>query len=289
MSDVLLMILRILTACSSMVMILSPSPTIVKIYKTKSVGHLSIFALAALLGNCHMWMLHGYLRNNIFPVFITFAAGDVISLFFIAVYVRYTTERAYVLRVLGVAILILALVTVYAILGITGVTHQTREQLKPIIGYIAIVAAILLYGAPFEKALLVLRHKTSKFIPISMVIVGTTNNALWVIYTPLDHNWFMFVPNAICVVLGLTQLCLYHFYHPDRVRARQDSHLSIELDDDGAIDVVIEMPTTDLTTGKQFPASPNFQLMHSPLASLPVIEIEDRVERERAAQLAPAA
>lgn len=288
MSDVLLMILRILTACSSMVMILSPSPVIFKIYKTKSVGHLSIFALAALLGNCHMWMLHGYLRNNIFPVFITFAAGDVISLFFIAIYVRYTTERAYVLRVLGVTALILALVTVYAILGITGVTHQTREQVKPIIGYIAIVAAVLLYGAPFEKVLLVLRHKTSEFIPIVMVIVGTTNNALWVIYTPLDHNWFMFVPNAICVVLGLTQLCLYYFYHPSR--ARQDSHISIELGDESVISIVIETPKTDLTTGKQFPASPSFQLMHSPLASIAVVEIEDRVEREsKAAQLAPAA
>lgn len=288
MSDVLLMILRILTACSSMIMILSPSPVIFKIYKTKSVGHLSIFALAALLSNCHMWMLHGYLRNNIFPVFITFAVGDVISLFFITVYVRYTTERAYVLRVLGVTALILALVTVYAILGITGVTHQTREQVKPIIGYIAIVAAVLLYGAPFEKVLLVLRHKTSEFIPIVMVIVGTTNNALWVIYTPLDHNWFMFVPNAICVVLGLTQLCLYYFYHPSH--ARQDSHISIELGDESVISIVVETPKMDLTTGKQFPASPSFQLMHSPLTSLAVVEIEDRVEREsRAAQLAPAA
>lgn len=288
MSDVLLMILRILTACSSLVMILSPSAVILKIYKTKSVGHLSIFALAALLGNCHMWMLHGYLRNNIFPVFITFAVGDVISLFFIAIYVRYTSERAYVLRVLAATALILGLVTVYAILGITGVTHQTREQVKPIIGYIAIVAAVLLYGAPFEKAVLVLRHKSSEFIPFSMVIIGTTNNALWVIYTPLDHNWFMFVPNAICIVLGLVQLGLYYFYHPDRMR--QDSQISIELDGESPIDIVIETPATDPSTTKQFPASPSFQLMQSPVASRPVVQIDDRVEREsRTAQLAPAA
>lgn len=225
----------------------------------------------SLTFNCVHRMLYGYLKDNIFPVFITFAVGDLIALFFIAVYFRYTTERAYVLKVLGFFGFIYLLVTIYAILGMAGVTNQTFAQVKPIIGYIAIAAAIMLYGAPFEKVFLVLKHKTSVFIPFHMVIVGTINNGLWVIYTPFDNNWFMFVPNAICVVLGIAQLCLYYVYHPDRNRAHKESNVTVEFDDERSgipITIVIETPKTDMTTGKHFPESPSFQLVHSPLAPL---------------------
>lgn len=328
MNDAVLLTLRILTACSSTIMILSPAPAMYKIYKTQSVGHMSIVALATLLGNCHMWcvaarrlrsaslclctpgldwgalslsvanlavsalmfvfvltrMLHGYLRHNIFPVFITFGVGDLIALAFIAIYVRYTTERAYVLKVLGFTVAVLAVVTLYALLALNGVTHQTRDQVTPIIGYIAIVAAVLLYGAPFEKVLVVLRHKSSVFIPFAMVLVGTINNALWVIYTPLDHNWFMFVPNMICLVLGLAQLSLYWFYHPSR--RQLDAPLrttSIDFGDDDSgipVAIVIDSPKTDLTTGKAFPESPSYHVLHSPLAPpLTVVEIDAQTAR----------
>lgn len=224
-------------------------------------------------------MLHGYLRRNIFPVFITFAVGDVVALVFIAVYVRYSTERVYVLKVLGVTVFILGAVTIYTVLALNGITNQTREQVKPIVGYVAIAAAVLLYGSPFEKAIQVLRHKTSVFLPITMVVVGTINNSLWVIYTPLDHNWFMFVPNAICSALGFTQLALYWFYHPSRSRADEARVASIDefdFDSDGIpIAVVIESPKTDAGTDKQFPASPNFHVLHSPLAPLAVVEIDN--------------
>lgn len=55
MNDSLLLLLRILTACSSLIMILSPSPAIYRVHKNQNVGHMSIFSLAALFGNCHMW------------------------------------------------------------------------------------------------------------------------------------------------------------------------------------------------------------------------------------------
>ncbi|EEY68708.1 MtN3-like protein [Phytophthora infestans T30-4] len=101
---------------------------------------------------------------------------------------------------------------IFPVVDYTGISH--------ILGYLSIVAAIILYGAPFEKTSFVLRNKNASPIQLPMVICGATNNALWVIYTPLDRNWFMFIPNAICVVLGIVLLTLYVILKKFRTRSR---------------------------------------------------------------------
>lgn len=55
MGDAFMLALRILCQCSSTMMILSPTPTVYRIFKTKSVGIASVVPLVAVLGNSYSW------------------------------------------------------------------------------------------------------------------------------------------------------------------------------------------------------------------------------------------
>ncbi|KAL4159241.1 hypothetical protein PRNP1_005006 [Phytophthora ramorum] len=257
-----LLVLRIMTALSSLMVSLSPSLSIYKIYKNKSVGNISVVPFVSLLGNAHMWMMYGYFCNNIFPVVVSFGFGDFAAITYIAVYYKFAEDRKYVLQIVGGAVAVLGAITLYAIIAATGATGQDYTGISHVLGYLSIVAAIILYGAPFEKALFVLRNKNAAPIQLPMVICGATNNALWVIYTPLDSNWFMFIPNAICVVLGLVLLVLYAMYRPSKA-VQQTVNLP---DEDVAITIVVS-PKAEMQ-GKVVSASPSFRPMSSPLLPL---------------------
>lgn len=55
MNDAFMLALRILCQCASTMMILSPSPTVYRIFKTKDVGIASVLPLVAVLGNSYSW------------------------------------------------------------------------------------------------------------------------------------------------------------------------------------------------------------------------------------------
>ncbi|KAF4040634.1 Sugar efflux transporter for intercellular exchange [Phytophthora infestans] len=246
-----LLVLRIMTALSSFMVSLSPSFSIYKIYQSKTVGNISIVPFVSLLGNAHMWMMYGYFCGNIFPVVVSFGFGDLAAL----VYISVTCS--------GGTVSVLATITLYAVIAAAGATGQDYTGISHILGYLSIVAAIILYGAPFEKTSFVLRNKNASPIQLPMVICGATNNALWVIYTPLDRNWFMVIPNAICVVLGIVLLTLYVMYRPSK-----SVQTAIDLsDDDIAIRIVVSTKTEEIQN-KIPNASPSVQPMASPLLPL---------------------
>lgn len=200
-------------------------------------------------------MLYGALIDNIFPITVTFSLGVLISLVYIAVFVRWTTERSYTLKVIGAAVAFLSLMTVYAILGTAGLTHQASQTVNDIVGYTTITVTVILYGSPLERVVQVLKHRSAVFIPIDMVAAGTANNGLWVVYTALVSNWFIFAPNAISVTLGVVSLILYFTFHPKRCPyPRKEEH------DFG--DLIECRPST------LYLESPVFVVVHSPLTPL---------------------
>ncbi|TYZ60657.1 hypothetical protein PybrP1_009155 [[Pythium] brassicae (nom. inval.)] len=271
MASDLLWTMRGLVVLSTLILLLIPAPATYRALRDKSVSHMAIFPLAAGFASSHMWILHGYIRHNIFPAVTTFIVGDTLTISYILVFLYYTTERAHALKVVGTTMLILAAASAFAF----------TEKNDNVIGPMAGIAALILYGWPFGRMQRVLEHKSSEFIPVTVVARLTFNNVMWVVYTVLDGNWFTFAPHAICLPVGIVQLALY-WHHRPGLSARKDgtSETAVHVDDEqksnvGAsssrrLSVVIvgETPTPGLAPVKAFPESPSFQLLHSPLEPL---------------------
>lgn len=264
--DDVILALRFLTACSSLSMILSPTPAVYRISRARNVGHTSIISLVGTLGNCSMWTVFGFFEGNYFPVVATFGSGVLISHVYIAIYYRHTRERTYVRRVYGFAVGFLLLVVLYAVLGATGVTHQTRLGVRDVVGYAAVCVTLILYGSPFEKVRQVLRYKSAVFIPIHMVCAGTTNNALWIVYTYLDKDWFLFATNAICFVLGVGQLTLYCVYNPRRCPLPADYGKDTNEENDSGCTLSVVVDPREVHLEDRSSSVQHYEPLHSPRA-----------------------
>lgn len=189
----------------------------------------------------HTRMLYGYLSDNFFPVFLTFAAGEVFALGYLAVYYRYTTERAEVRRLGGWIFLGLLLVTIYALSGeyMLGITSQSKSSAKLVVGYIAVTVCMLLFASPLATLRRVIQTKSAASIPIHMCLVGFVSNSLWVTYGGMINDMFMCLSNVVCVAFGFVQIVVYFMYRPGKTATQESKEL---------LEVVVASPHSNTST-----------------------------------------
>lgn len=204
-------------------------------------------------------MVYGYITDDMFPLFVTYLIGDVCSALYIYIFYRYTHEKAYANRVILSAALVVAVISVYTILGKAGVTNQSSHDVNQVIGYVTAFGSVALYTSPFETIARVLKTKSGASIPVLMCLCGCVSNSLWVIYGLIQNDMFVFGLGVFCVVFALLQVVLYCVYNPNKaslVEAGSEATIDVALDDvtKFELSIVIE--------------SPCYEAMKSPLAPL---------------------
>ncbi|KAG6592593.1 MtN3-like protein [Phytophthora cinnamomi] len=165
---------------------------------------------------------------------------------------------------------ILAVITIYAIVGGFGYTSQSRDNMGSVMGFFADVSAICMYAAPMEKLLQVLKYRSAAFINAHMVIAGLTNNCLWFTYGILTDNWFIISPNIIFISLNTFTLVLCLVFDPKTHPLPEDFHVRGDDEDDAASAVVERTPKSPSCKGDSALPSPAFAAMHSPLECIQV-------------------
>uniref|UniRef100_H3GD97 Sugar transporter SWEET1 n=1 Tax=Phytophthora ramorum TaxID=164328 RepID=H3GD97_PHYRM len=224
-SEALLTTLRVLTFVTAIAVGLSPFPEIRHVYKHRAVGDVSIFPIVALFGNSYLWMIYSYLIGNFFPLFSVTAFAAVTSIAFSAAYWWYSTEqhttrRFY--RLWGSTVVLLVIITAYAAIAVAGVTHQSKDQVVSVLGYMCVAMNLLLKFAPLETIKRIVSTKNASSMPVTMSVVAFVNGCLWVWTSAILEDYFVLTPNAAGAALGGIQVAVYVMYRPGKAIAEHD-------------------------------------------------------------------
>lgn len=222
-------VLKVATIASSIGLFVSPLPDLLRIHRSKVIGEVSVVPLVSMCGCGFLWVLYGLLTSSIFPVAVTNILGVLASGSYISVYLYYTPAKRYVVTLLAWVALGLTCVTLYAVLGASGVTGQSNKQVGKVVGFVAVGVTLILYGSPFETIVKVLRTKSASSLPIALCFVAMLNCALWMLYGILDSDMFVLTPNVIGLAFSVVQVALYVKYRPGKHQPQANDTDDVQL------------------------------------------------------------
>eukprot|EP00644_Phytophthora_capsici_P006555 jgi/Phyca11/48230/gw1.36.327.1 len=203
---------QVLTVISSIFVRFAPWPDFQRVYNAQTTGEVQILPVVMLFTNCVVLVWYGYLSENIFPLFVTAIMGLVTCGGFIAVFYRYTDDKRSVHRICASAFAVIILVCLYGVLGVEGVTRQSKSSLATAMGAISIGTSIGLYGSPLATIRRVLRTKSTASMPFTLCLANFFNSVCWVVYAVIIVDVWVLLPNAFGCVLTAIQLVLYVVY-----------------------------------------------------------------------------
>ncbi|KAG1691917.1 hypothetical protein DVH05_026077 [Phytophthora capsici] len=163
-------------------------------------------------------MLYGYLEGSIFPVGVTQGFGQLASIVFNLVYIRWSPKhkRKELLKGYAWALSLHCVVTLYFVLVVTGITGQSFADASTSLGYFGLVFSIGVFASPLGTLKRVIQTKSAVSIPVNMSLMIFVSSVLWVATGLLDSDYFIAGLNAAGVLLGVVQIVLYYHYRPSR-------------------------------------------------------------------------
>ncbi|GMF22182.1 unnamed protein product [Phytophthora lilii] len=224
-SSALVTLLHMTTAAIQIGMNLSPAPDMYRVHQFKTTGQMALLPLVLMCFNNHLWLLYGLLTASIFPLCAAALAGEIAGVIFTAVYYRWARNTLEARRTCSFAFLGMAAVTVYVLLGITGKTGQTFDQVVQTLGYVGATINICMYASPLATIKVVLETKSSASLPINLCSMIFLNCCMWVATSIVDNDMFVLIPSIIGLMFSGVQLPLYFIYRPTNPYMDLDAQL----------------------------------------------------------------
>ncbi|TMW61774.1 hypothetical protein Poli38472_010837 [Pythium oligandrum] len=215
--DVLVQVVKAGASLAACYLSSSLFPEIREVHRNKATGTMLLLPIPSMFGNGVLWTLYGFLAHDYFPLVATNAVGIAFSAFYMAVYLRYTTEKCSVLtRMLLVWAALLGLI-LYAVLS-----PEAKSAVKERIGYIAIAVCAVMFGSPLVVVKQVVQTKNSALLPFGMIVAGVLNSVLWLSYGLLIQDMIVVAPNFLNLMLGATQLVLICVYRQPKTPSKTE-------------------------------------------------------------------
>ncbi|GMF14846.1 unnamed protein product [Phytophthora lilii] len=237
-------VFQVLSIITAIFVRFSPLPDFRRIYTAKKVGEVQILPVVTLFTNCVVLVWYGYLSDDIFPLLATAVLGLVTCSGFTSIFYYYTDDRRAVHKILLWALLFIVLVCAYGTLGVCGLTGQSDHSVGTAFGAISIVTSVALCGSPLATIRRVVRAKSTASMPFTLSLANFTNGAVWIVYSVMIKDIWVFIPNVMGFVLSSIQMVIYVIYPSTSAEDLQPETAVIypALDHEASISVIIATP-----------------------------------------------
>jgi solute carrier family 50 protein (sugar transporter) len=189
---------------------ISSVKTALKIVEDKSVNKLSALPFVALLTNCIVWSLYGYLKWD-FTVLIPNFTGVLAGLFGTICFHKFCSTVPAKLYTISTAVVAAAAL------------FATRRDASSI-GLIGCTLAVILSGSPLATVGTIIRDKSTAALPFLNSFTTWLNALTWLLYGSLiAHDVMIYGPNFMGFVLSSIQMLLFAIYGMPPVINKEES------------------------------------------------------------------
>ncbi|KAG3148881.1 hypothetical protein PC128_g23501 [Phytophthora cactorum] len=239
-------VLNVAAAIAQVILSLSPAPDIYNVHRRRDVGEMAALPLVAMAVNNHVWMLYGYLTDNLFPLSATQAFSQLAAIIYSVIYFRWSSElkRKELVKLFSRAFALHCALSLYFVLGVVGVTDQTNPEVGTWFGYVGVVINVWMYASPLGTLKHVVKTKDSTSIPINLSVMLLISTLLWLGTGILDCDLFIAGINSVGATLSLIQIVVYYHFRP----TQHDELLLHQQDLATDMPVVIATPKDDTSS-----------------------------------------
>ena len=154
--------------------------------------------------NCVLWADYGLL-NNTFLVYFANGIGGTITLVWITIFLIFLGKKN-----IGIA-LALNLALIIIVVGIMLLFYFIIDV--KITGYVAMVFNVLMYAAPGEKIVKVIKTQNYKLIPIFSTVGGLACSLCWLIFGIYQGDLNLIIPNGLGLFFAILQVIVFLIYY----------------------------------------------------------------------------
>ncbi|KAL4588395.1 hypothetical protein LXL04_001279 [Taraxacum kok-saghyz] len=191
----------------------SPISQFREIVKGKNADNYNGTPYIATFLSCSLWILYGVLDPDDGLLIVTVnSAGVGMQTLYLALLFIYSSPEK---RVKYFGFVVLDVVCFGLVVAFTLVAFH-GESRRTFTGVICATFTTMMYAAPLAALRTTIKTKSVEYMPILLVFSLFVNGCVWLTFALLVTDVFVLVPNAIGILLGAIQFCVYLMFRNSR-------------------------------------------------------------------------
>lgn len=188
----------------AIVFFLVPITIMINLYKSKDTDKIPYILFIFTIFNCEAWTLYG-IKVDAWPIWLCNSVGLLTNHIYLTIFYFYL-NISNVLKILYITSLYVSFVLSFS-LSLIYINDVNT------IGTIAMIWNILMFAAPLQKLIEVIKKKDNSYIPIWVSYTMMLSSIIWIAYGYYkDKDVYVIVPNSIGLAASLVQIALFYIY-----------------------------------------------------------------------------